>query len=144
MNVSAAGRALIREHEGCELIAYTCPAGVLTVGVGHTGPDVVKGLTITEERADELLAQDLDAAEQCVSRSVEVELTQEQFDALCSFVFNVGCGAFQRSTLLRMLNDGDYDGARKQFFRWNNSGAKELAGLTRRRADEAEMFSGIA
>lgn len=126
------------------LIAYVCPAGVLTIGVGHTGPDVTKGMMITAERADELLAQDLEAAEQCVERCVEVPLTQEQFDSLCSFVFNVGCGAFMRSTLLRLLNDGDYDGARKQFFRWNKGGGQELVGLTRRRADEAEMFSGIA
>src|SRR3990167_4816773 len=118
MQVSDEGLALIKEHEGCKLEAYLCPAGVWTVGVGHTGPDVFRGRTITQDEADALLRKDIAHAERCVNLSVTVELLQHEFDALVSLVFNIGCAAFRGSTLLRKLNAGD-DAAAKEILRWD-------------------------
>lgn len=140
MRTSAAGRRLIKEHEGEKLTAYVCPAGVLTIGVGHTGKDVKPGMTITAEESDKLLQSDLQSAEQAVIRMVKVAITQNQFDALVSFVFNVGAGAFRSSTMLRLLNDRDYFGTADEFPRWNKGGGKVLPGLTKRRAAERALF----
>ncbi len=140
MRTSAAGRALIKQFEGEKLTAYICPAGMLTIGVGHTGKDVKLGMTITPEESDKLLQSDLQSSESAVNRMVRVALTQNQFDALVSFVFNVGPGAFRSSTLLRLLNAGDYFGAADEFPRWNKGGGKVLPGLTKRRAAERAMF----
>lgn len=141
MKTSPNGRALIRKAEGDRLTAYYCPAGVLTIGVGHTGPDVKPGMTITQAQSDALLSADLAKFEAAVSRNVKVPLTQNQFDALVSFTYNLGEGALRSSTLLRMLNAGDYTGAAAQFARWDKAGGKVLAGLTKRRAAEAALFS---
>lgn len=140
MRTSAAGRRLIKEFEGEKLTAYICPAGVLTIGVGHTGADVKPGKTITADESDKLLQSDLQTAEQAVTRMAKVAVTQNQFDALVSFVFNVGPGAFRSSTLLRLLNAGDYYGAADEFPKWNKGGGKVLPGLTKRRAAERAMF----
>lgn len=142
MKTSDAGLAAIRGHEGSRLTAYPDPGTggePWTIGIGHTG-GVKEGDTITEEEEMELLRSDVCAAEQCVDESVEVVLTQNQFDALVSFVFNVGCNAFKNSTLLRLLNQGNYDGAAQQFGRWNKAAGNVMAGLTRRRHDEATLF----
>ena len=145
MKTSLTGIKAIEAHKGVRLQAYICPAGVLTIGAGHTGPDVHAGMTITEEQAEELLAKDLESAERSVNSAVKVLITQTQFDALVSFVFNVGAGAFASSTLLRLLNAGDYKGAAAQFDRWNKGPSGPLPGLTKRRAAERKMFeSGIA
>lgn len=144
MNISDAGLALIREHEGLRLESYPDPAtgaDPWTVGYGHTGPDVSPGLTITADRADEFLRADVAKCEHCIGSLVTVPLDQGQFDALCSFVFNLGCNTLRNSTLLRLLNQGDYSGAQAQFSRWDHAGGKVLAGLTKRRAAEAEMFA---
>lgn len=143
MSISEAGLALIKEYEGCKLEAYLCPAGIWTVGVGHTGPDVFRGRKITDAEADALLRKDVAHAERCVNMSVNVALLQHEFDALVSLVFNIGCAAFRGSTLLRKLNDGD-DAAPEEFRRWNKAGGKELAGLTRRRQAEYELFESVA
>ena len=143
MRISEEGRSLIKHFEGCKLKAYCCPAGVWTIGVGHTGPDVLEGQRITEERADELLAIDLDDSERCVSGNVSVPLTQEQFDALVSLVFNIGCAAFRQSTLRQMLQDGSDVEAGDQFLRWNKSKGMVLPGLTRRREAERRLFMGL-
>lgn len=140
LKVSDDGIALIKEFEGCKLEAYQDSVGIWTLGVGHTGPDVFRGRTITEKEADALLKKDLAAAEKCVNISVFVELSQHEFDGLVSLVFNIGCAAFRGSTLLRKLNDGLYDAAAEQFGRWNKAGGKELAGLTRRREAERNLF----
>jgi lysozyme len=140
VKISQAGIDLIKEFEGCELTAYVCPAGVLTVGYGHTGPDVKPGQEIDEDEAEQLLRNDLAKFETCVEEMLEVEVTQAQFDALVSFAFNLGCGALRSSTLLKLLNGGKPDAARQQFSRWNKGGGQVLTGLTRRRAAEAEMF----
>lgn len=141
MKTSDKGIELLKQFEGLRLAAYDDGGGVQTVGFGHAGPDVYPGLTIDEDEAIRLLRSDLATAEQCVDESVEVEISQSEFDALVSFVFNVGCGAFKSSTLLRLLNSGNKEAAAQQFSRWNKDNGKVLAGLTKRRAAEAELFT---
>lgn len=144
MQTSNRGIELIKELEGCELRAYECVAGVLTIGYGHTGKDVTEGMTITQEKAETLLKDDLKKYEEAVEKYVKVEVNQNQFDALVSFVYNVGSGSFSKSTLLKKLNAGDYAGAAEQFLVWNkatvNGVKKELEGLTKRRQKERELF----
>lgn len=139
MKISSRGIDLIKKYEGLRLDAYLCPAGVWTIGYGTT-KGVKKGDKITQQAAEKLLADDLTKFEIGVTCPVTVPLSQNQFDALVSFAYNVGLGALRSSTLLRLLNAGDYKGAADQFRRWNKAGGKELAGLTRRRADEAALF----
>lgn len=140
MRTSSAGIALIKRFEGCELKAYQDSVSVWTIGVGHTG-GVEPGQVITEEEADAFLREDLQDAENCVNASVLVPLSQSKFDALVSLVFNIGCGNFQKSTLLRELNAGaGMMLVADQFKRWNKAGGVVLNGLTKRRAAEAEMF----
>ncbi|MGR2663680.1 lysozyme [Chromobacterium haemolyticum] len=140
MKTSDAGITLVKSSEGLKLVAYKCPAGIWTNGYGHTGPDVTPGMVITQAQADALLARDLERFEAGVARLVKVPLNQNQFDALVSFSYNLGLGALQGSTLLRLLNAGDYAGAAAQFPRWNKAGGKELPGLTRRRTAEQSLF----
>ena len=139
MKISPKGLALIKSFEGCELTAYICPAGVLTVGFGSTGPHVTPGMTITEAEAEALLLKDLVRFEKAVNELVKVPLSQGAYDALVSFTFNCGEGAFADSTLLRELNEGKEPNlvAKSQLPRWTNNG---LAGLVRRRAAEVELF----
>lgn len=141
MKTSDHGIAFIADHEGLVLHTYKDAVGILTIGVGHTGPDVLPGMTITREQAMELLRSDVYEAEHSVNSLVKVELTQDQFDALISFVFNVGGTAFSKSTLLKKLNKGDYQGAALEFSRWNKAGGRELLGLTKRRIAEARLFN---
>lgn len=140
---SAAGIALIVRFEGERLAAYLCPAGVWTIGVGHTGPDVRPGLRIARDRSRALLMQDLARFEQAVARLAPVA-TQAQFDALVAFAFNVGSDALAGSTLLRKHKAVDYAGAAAEFARWNKAGGKALPGLTARRAAEARLYRGQA
>ena len=140
MNIGNEGVELIKGFEGLELKSYLCPAGVWTVGYGHT-ITAHKGMVVTEGVAEELLRQDLGWVEFTVNNSVTVPLTNPQYDALCSFVYNVGATAFNKSTLLRLLNEGDYDGAYWQFSRWNKGGGKVLKGLVRRREAERTLFA---
>lgn len=138
-------QTLIKQHEGLRLEAYMpTPDDVWTIGWGHT-KTARPGMRITEGRAQELFDSDVAWAVDAVNAKVKVGLTQNQFDALVSFTFNVGSGAFSRSTLLKRLNAGDYDGAAAQFHRWNKQRGRDgkmkvLRGLTRRRAEEAELF----
>jgi lysozyme len=134
------GIALVRKYEGEKLEAYLCPAGKWTIGVGHTGSDVREGLTITEEKSAEILRNDLAKFERCVIACLAVPVTQGQFSALVSFAFNVGCGAFRKSTLLRKLNEGDDLGCAAEFLRWTKSGGKVLSGLVKRRQAEMDLF----
>lgn len=140
VQISPAGLAFIRDAEGCRLESYRDSVGVLTIGVGHT-KGVTEGQRITQEQADALLDDDLQEVYPCIAEAVTVPLTQGQFDALCSFTFNLGCGSLKGSRLLFLLNQGDYDGAAQQFGRWVNAGGVKLAGLVKRRAGEAEMFA---
>ncbi len=126
--------------EACKLTAYYCPANVLTIGWGSTGNHVYEGMTITQQEADELFVKDQKRFVDAVNNLVKVPLTQNQFDSLVSFVYNVGEGNFKTSTLLRKLNAYDYEGAAEEFLRWNRGGGKVLAGLTRRRKSERHYF----
>lgn len=139
MKTSNNGIELIKRHEGLRLAAYVDSAGVWTIGYGHT-KGVKMGDVITEERATELLMEDLKAAEDEVNSHM-LWLRQNQFDALVSFVFNVGSGNFKSSTLLRRLkvNPNDPDIA-NQFKRWIYAGGKVLPGLVRRRKDESKLY----
>ncbi len=134
---------LVRQFEGLYLTAYLCPAGEPTIGYGHTA-GVRMGQTITAVQADDFLMSDLTAAAAQVDKLVKVPLTPNQRGALASFVFNLGAGSLQSSTLLRLLNQGDYKGAAGQFGRWvyaTVNGVKtELPGLVKRRAAEAKLF----
>jgi lysozyme len=140
LTYSAKGLALTEQFEGCSLIAYQDQVGVWTIGFGHTGPDVKPGMIITSAQAQALLAQDVKSAAACVNKVVSVQLTQEEFDALVDFVFNLGAGAFSSSTMLRELNAGDFTRAAAQFALWDHAGGAVVAGLLRRRQAEAELF----
>jgi len=140
LTVSPQGVDFIKSWEGLRLMPYRDAANHWTVGYGHTGPDVRPGEPITQEEAELLLKQDLAKFAACVNGAVRVPLTQAQFDALVSFAFNVGCGAFQESTLLRKLNAGDYLGAADQFPRWVKAGGRTIRGLVRRREAERHLF----
>lgn len=134
----------IKGHEGLRLVAYLDSVGVWTIGYGDTGPDVVKGLAITKEQAENRLRKRLAEFEGYVNKAVKVKLTQNQFDALVSLVYNIGPTAFNNSTLLRKLNAGDYIGAADQFLVWNKGRVggvlQVIKGLANRRREERELF----
>ena len=140
MKIGQKGLDLIREFEGCRLTAYQDSVGVWTVGIGSTGPDVCKGLTITQDEAEERLRKHLEGVEDAITRAVQVPITQNEFDALCCLAYNIGTGAMLKSTLLKMLNEARYDDAAAQFLRWDKAGGQVLAGLTRRRIAEKTLF----
>jgi lysozyme len=140
LTYSVKGLALTEQFEGCRLTAYQDQVGVWTIGYGHTGLDVKPGMTVTSAQAEALLAQDVLSAAACVNNVVVVKITQEEFDALVDFVFNLGVGAFSGSTMLRKLNAGDFTGAAAQFDLWDRAGGAIVAGLLRRREAEAELF----
>ena len=134
------GIALIKTFEGCKLRAYRCPAGIWTIGYGSTGSHVKPGMVITPQQAEALLRDDLERFEAAVDEAAP-RASQNQFDAMVAFAFNVGVAAFRSSTLLRKHRSGDYAGARAEFARWNKAAGKVLAGLTRRRAAEAALYA---
>jgi lysozyme len=140
MKTSSTGRAFIREAEGERLTTYRCSADVPTIGVGHTGSDVKMGMTITKAQSDALLIADLARFEKAVAAAIKVPLTQNQFDALVSLAFNIGSGAFAKSTLVRLLNGGHYDQVPAQLARWNKLDGRPNEGLTARRVREAALF----
>jgi lysozyme len=140
VRISDEGVNLIKSFEGLSLTAYRCSAQVLTIGYGHTGPDVQPDSVIDEPTAEAYLRKDLETAETCVNACVAVPVTQGQFDALCSFAFNLGCKALRKSTLLKCLNAGDDEGAANEFPKWNRASGKVLQGLARRREAEKELF----
>lgn len=139
MRMGNKGLALIKKFEGCKLEAYICPAGVITIGYGHT-KTADKGMVIDQQEADRLLAYDLSEFERGVESLVQVDVTQNQFDALVSFAFNLGLGALAKSTLLKKVNARDVNGAAQEFLKWNKAGGKVLTGLVRRREAERELF----
>ncbi|MGC9309319.1 MAG: lysozyme [Candidatus Nanoarchaeia archaeon] len=137
--ISNTGLEMIKGFEGFREEAYRCPAGVWTIGYGTTG-DVSQGDTITKSEAEARLRKDLESRERVVREYVDVNLSQQQYDALVSFVYNVGEEAFRNSTLLRKLNKGDYEGASQEFGRWVYANGQKLEGLERRRDIEARLF----
>ncbi len=140
MNLGAAGISLIQGFETLRLMSYQDQHGVWTIGWGHTGPDIGPGQTCTASQADSWFLADTAFACQAISETVTVPLSQNQFDALVSFTFNVGVGSEAHSTLLRLLNAGDYTGAADQFLVWNHINGTVSAGLTRRRQAEQQLF----
>jgi lysozyme len=139
--LSKAGIELIKRFEGLRTNAYRCPAGVWTIGYGHTRT-AKPGMMISHQQAEELLKKDLSFFEDAVTRLVKVPLTQGQYDALVSFAYNCGVEALRVSSLLRYLNKGEYNLAALQFSRWTRANGKVLPGLVSRRADEYELFKG--
>lgn len=151
MKISNNGLSLIKSFEGLELEAYPDPGSggdPWTIGYGHTGSDVRKGLVWTDAQADKALRQDVARFEHDVTNLVTVPVNQNQFDALVCFAFNVGSDidsddvaeGLGDSTLLKKLNAGDYSGAADEFPKWNKSRGKVMNGLTRRRNAERELF----
>lgn len=130
---------MVRDFEGFRDKAYQCSAGVWTLGYGHTR-GVKKGMTCTKDQADMWLSEDLGEAEAAVIKYVKVPLTDNQYGALVDFTFNLGQGSLASSTLLRLLNDGDYTKAADQFTRWVKADGNVIEGLVRRREAEKKLF----
>jgi lysozyme len=140
MKIGKKGLDLIKHFEGFKNKAYLCPAGVWTIGYGTT-KNVKKGDTVTLAQAEIMIAQDVAESESYVNKLVKVPITQDEFDALVAFVYNVGAGNFKSSTLLKKLNKGDHHSVPEQMLRWNKGGGMILAGLTRRRTSEGTLFA---
>lgn len=147
MNISAQGLALIKISEGFRGRVYLDVAGLPTVGYGHKlnlAAHEAFPNGVTEEQASTMLAADVAAAEQAVTRLVHVELTQGQFDALVDFCFNLGAGRLAGSTLLKELNAGNYHAASLEFLKWDHAGLVELPALKARRQAEFKLFTGAS
>lgn len=147
MKTSDAGIDALKRREGFRAEVYDDGAGYLTIGYGHklTAAELAANFRVLSfAKASELLRQDVQIAEATVNESVTVPLEQHEFDALVSLVFNIGGGAFRRSTLLKKLNANDRQGARQEFAKWIFAGGRKLAGLVTRRADESTQFAGLA
>ncbi len=134
------GQALIQKFDGLRLSAYQNAVGVWTIGYRHTGPDVTPDLTITKQQADQLLINDLVRFNNGVNALVTAKLNQNQFDALVSFSKSMGLEALQKSTMLRLLNAGNFRAAADEFPRWDRAGGKEAAQYLARRNAERQLF----
>jgi lysozyme len=142
MHISDEGFDLIKHFEGCELEAYKCAAGVWTIGYGHT-KDVQEGDVWDKEKAEFMLWRELeDEYEVYVNDLVTVPINQSQFDALVSWVYNLGPANLKNSTMLKKLNAGEYEEVPSQMKKWNKANGKVLEGLIRRRAAESLLFEG--
>ena len=150
MQMSQEGReALLQKFEGCKLKAYRCPAGICTIGYGHTAaagaPPPRDGMTITQQQADDMLVRDLKQYEAAVEGMVHQPLTQHQFDVLVDFAYNAGVGNLKSSTLLKKVNAAQFDEVPTELLKWTKGGGKVLPGLVRRRqAEGAWWVSGEA
>ena len=144
MNIDQKGIELLKEFEGLRLTAYQDSGGLWTIGIGtiryEDGTPVKKGDVITKERSEELLLHEVSKSVQAVNDYISVELTQNQFDALVSFTYNLGIGALKNSTLRKKVNVKDFDGAAKEFLRWCNVNGKMIPGLLKRRTKESFLF----
>jgi lysozyme len=146
MHMSQGGLdALLKKFEGCKLKAYYCPAGVCTIGYGHTSaagaPQVVDGMTITQAQAEDILKRDIVKYEVAVMDLVKVKLTQNQFDVLTDFAYNAGVGNLKSSTMLKKINSGDLDAVPAELMKWTKGGGKVLPGLVRRRQAAGAWWS---
>ena len=137
--MNAAGLAIIKSSEGRSLVAYEDVNGIPTIGYGHTGPDVAPGLTCTQEQADAWLAEDVATADAGVTRECP-SATDNQHSALVSLAYNIGLGNFGASTVCRLHNAGNFEGAASAFSLWSKAGSKVLPGLVSRRAAEAALY----
>jgi lysozyme len=152
MKCNKDGIDIIKRHESLSLVAYYCPAKVLTIGYGHTGPDVKSGMLISENMANKLLEKDLERFEKEVLSLLKVDVSQNQFSALVSFAFNVGSDidvddkaeGLGDSTLLKLLNKGMFNAAAEEFPKWNKAKGKVLNGLKIRRNEEKNLFLKIS
>ena len=139
MKISEAGIKLICKWEEFRSYAYVCPAGLWTIGYGHTG-----GVKPTDKidlaQGEAYLRQDLEIVERCLN-ALKLELNQNQYDALCSLIFNIGIGKFKRSTMLKYLRAKQFDKASAEFLKWRKANGKVLKGLEARRKDEQELFN---
>lgn len=142
-HITQDGIDLIKRFEGFSSTVYICPAGYPTIGYGHLVRSSESFTEITETEAEELLRKDVESGERAVLRLVNVPLTDGQFDALVSFTFNLGAGAFQRSTLRRKVNRQNHAEVPEQLMRWVWAGGRKLNGLIRRRESEALIYSNI-
>jgi lysozyme len=140
MQYSKQGLALTEGFESCKLTAYQDVKGIWTCGWGHTGPEVVEGYTMTQNQADSQLVLDTLSATNTVNRLVTVPLSQPEFDGIVDLVFNIGAGNFSGSTMLKLLNAGDYTNAALEFDRWDKAGGQVVSGLLRRRQAETDEF----
>lgn len=140
LNSSQEAINLIKKFEGFRSELYYCPAGLPTIGYGHV---IKKGDTrksVTEYEAEQLLVGDVQIVERAIHRYVKVDLFQNQFDALVSFIYNVGTAAFQRSTIRQKINREDHQDAGNEFQRWVYSAGYKLPGLVIRRAEESRLY----
>lgn len=156
MQMSPHGLELLEQWEGFKLTVYKDSAGLPTIGVGHlltkselssgkitiNGVPVKYGNGLTEQQVTDLLGQDVGPASAAVNGGVKVPLNQNQFDALVSFTFNVGVGAFNSSTLLKVLNQKQYDQVPTQLLRWTRAGGQVVQGLVNRRNNEIKLWNG--
>ena len=141
MTISEKGIELIKSFEGCKLFSYRDSVGVATIGYGHT-QGVKMGQAITQQQAEQYLRTDLQSCEQMLN-ACGINFRQEQFDALCSWVFNLGVTNFRNSTMLKYIMAGKEDtDITDQLVKWHNAGGKPLKGLKRRRIAEANLFLG--
>ena len=141
MEISQEGLALIKKFEGCELKAYRCPVGKLTIGFGHV-KGVKEGDEWTKEKAEAMLDKELKEYEGYINDLVNVQLNQNQFDALVAWDYNLGPSNLKQSTMLKVLNKEDYESVPKEIERWNKANGEVLQGLVRRREAEALLFQG--
>lgn len=148
MYMTKEGLALIKRFEGFRGKAYRCPSGIWTIGYGHTAmagpPAVAGGLEISRDEAAKILARDVAQFAAAVAALLKVQLPAHQFSALVSFAFNVGMGNFRASSVLKAINAGDLAAVPRRLQLWTKAGGRELPGLVRRRAAEAELFLGKA
>ncbi len=144
---SQAAIDMIKQFTNLHLNAYKSVSGKISIGYGTTVIDnnkpVLPNMHITEEQASDLLVKDIEKLSRQISNLLRATVTQNQFDALVSFAYNIGINQFARSALLRLININDIEGAAKQFIRWNKSGGVEQSGLTRRRIAETDLFCKV-
>lgn len=142
MKISEDGLELIRNFEGCETSAYQDSVGVWTIGFGHT-KDVEEGQTCSMEDAETMLADEMDEYEGYINDMVRVDLQQHEFDSLVAWVYNLGPTNLGESTMLKVLNGGQFDRVPDEMNRWNRAGGEVLEGLVRRRQAESLMFKNL-
>jgi lysozyme len=144
MNISENGIKNIINFEGLKLKAYKDSVGIPTIGIGTiaypSGSKVKIGDVCTKEQAIEYLKFYMIDMEKQINSMIKVKITQNQYDALCSFCYNLGHGALKQSTLLKKINLNDFKGASDEFLKWNKAGGKVIDGLTKRRNAEKELF----
>ena len=140
MKLNQAGIDLIKSHEGCRLESYQDIVGKWTIGYGCTGPEIVAGLTWSQEDCDKILMADLDHLQARLTKLITKPINDNQFSACCSLAYNIGVGAFKSSTLLRLINEGALLEAANSFILWDHAGGREIQGLLTRRLDEKKLF----